>query len=164
MQILLQWVRTSWTKKSRSGAAAAARNTAPIAFELPVIGRAIIHEVTLNECDAFRPISTLRDLPASRPEMMIESVSLAEKQGKLRILPTIPALWQIPPRRRRPPAVHVEPGQWIRWQLNYRFSSATGDGDWSYHLHTLNVAYGPTQPDTFFGTPTRYVDERGSLR
>ena len=164
MQIVMQWVRTSWTKDSRGGAAAAARNAAPIAFELPVIDWAVVHEVTMKEANGFRPTSSLRDLPQTRPRMTIEGVSLTENGERLRVLPIIPALWQIPPRRSRPPAVHLKPGQWIRWQLNYRFSSATGRGDWTYHLHTLNLAYGLTEADAFLRIPTHYVDERGNLR
>ncbi|GIH75530.1 hypothetical protein [Planobispora longispora] len=31
-------------------------------------------------------------------------------------------------------------------------------------LAVLNIAYGPAEREVFLGTPTRYVDERGSLR
>lgn len=118
----------------------------------------------MKEANGFHPTSSLRDLPQTRPRMTIEGVSLTENGERLLVLPIIPALWQIPPRRSRPPAVHLTPGQWIRWQLNYRFSSATGRSDWTYHLHTLNLAYGPTEAGAFLRTPTHYVDERGNPR
>lgn len=160
----MQWVRTSWTKQSRGGPAAAIRNAAPIAFVLPDAAPSFVHEVTMREASDFRPSTTIRDLPRMQPRMTVEGVSLVESEGGLRVLPLIPTFFDIPPRRRRPPAARLEPGQWIRWQLNYRFSSATGMGNWSYHLHTLNLAYGVTEPDAFLRTPTRYIDERGSLR
>ncbi|MFF7705387.1 hypothetical protein [Streptomyces lydicus] len=64
----------------------------------------------------------------------------------------------------RPPAVRLAPGQWVRWQLNYRFSSMTGMQDWSYWLDTFNIAYGPANADVFLSTPTVFVDEQGPLR
>ncbi|MFE9575105.1 hypothetical protein ACFYO1_01865 [Nocardia sp. NPDC006044] len=164
MAIVMQWVRTSWTKNSRGAPAATVRNAAPVAFELPDVGRAIVHEVTMKESSHFHASSTMRDLPPIQPRMTMEGVSLTQVSGVLHVLPVIPPHWSLPPLHRRPPAARLEPGQWLRWQLNYRFSSLTGMGDWSYHLHTLNLAYGLPEPDIFLGTPTRYIDERGSLR
>lgn len=91
-------------------------------------------------------------------------VQLREAEGRLRVLPRVQPLFAIPPRPRRPPAVRLEPGQWVCWQLNYRFSSAAGVRDWSYWLDTFNVAYGPVTADVFLSAPTVSVDERGPLR
>jgi hypothetical protein len=56
----------------------------------------------------------------------------------------------------------MEPGSWLRWQINYR--SPTGfDGQWIYHLHTINIAAGPVAPDVFLGVPDRYISELASL-
>ncbi|WP_327129322.1 hypothetical protein [Streptomyces sp. NBC_01727] len=48
----------------------------------------------------------------------------------------------------------IAPGQWVRRQLNYRFSSALGIRHWSYWLDTFNIAYGPVNADVFLSTPT----------
>lgn len=63
-----------------------------------------------------------------------------------------------------PPGVRLIPGQWVRWQLNYRFSSALGIRGWSYWLDTFNIAYGPVNADVFLSTPTVFIDEQGPLR
>jgi hypothetical protein len=57
----------------------------------------------------------------------------------------------------------LEPGEWLRWQVNLRFGATCGCGsDRQYRLETVNLAYGGV-PD-FTGTPTRTVIERGDLR
>ncbi|MFB9890200.1 hypothetical protein [Planobispora takensis] len=160
MDVVVQWVRTSWTKQSRGGPPAALRNALPVAFELPDAPRPFVHEISMREIDGFRPHWSVGPLPGGGSR----SVRLREADGRLLVHPLIPAMFTLPPRRRRPPGVRLDPGQWVRWQLNYRFSSAAGMAGWSYHLHTLNLAYGPAEPEVFLGTPTRYVDERGPLR
>ncbi|MFC7304218.1 hypothetical protein ACFQVC_08340 [Streptomyces monticola] len=55
-------------------------------------------------------------------------------------------------------------GQWVRWQLNYRFSSAMGIRDWWYWLDTFNIAYGPVDQDVFLSEPNALIDECGPLR
>ncbi|SCL72846.1 hypothetical protein GA0070606_6323 [Micromonospora citrea] len=91
-------------------------------------------------------------------------VMLTETEGRLRVeLEATP--WGAPRRWRRPPAVWLRYGEWVRWQVNYRFSwPAARGGAWSYRLDTLNLAYGPTTVDVFTGSPTRHVDERALLR
>jgi hypothetical protein len=160
MDFVVQWVRTTWTKRSRGGEAAVARNAAPIAFEIFDGPRPLVHEVTMREADGFAPRSSMH--PWSSKDR--DRVHVKEVDGRLRVQALIPAMFNIPPRRRRPPAVYLQAGQWLRWQLNYRFSSFAGMADWSYHLHTLNLAYGPAASDAFLGTPALYIDERGPLR
>jgi hypothetical protein len=113
--------------------------------------------VLMREADDFRPTETVEDLAAV-------DVSLHATDGRLRVLPRVSRLFGLPPRPRRPPAVRLVPGQWVRWQLNYRFSSAAGMADWSYWLDTFNIAYGPVDPEAFLGTPDHVVDERGPVR
>ncbi|MCX2181213.1 hypothetical protein KV205_11820 [Streptomyces sp. SKN60] len=160
MEITAQWVRVSWTKRSRGGPAAALRNGLPAGFALPSPTPptpGFAHAVRLREDDDFRPRAgetTLRDA----------GLVLRDENGRLRVHTNIPLLGGLPPRRRRPPAVRLEPGQWVRWRLNYRFSSAAGVRDWSYWLDTFNVAYGPVAPDVFLGEPPLLVDECGPVR
>ncbi|MBK3568901.1 MULTISPECIES: hypothetical protein [unclassified Streptomyces] len=163
MEVTVQWVRTSWTKRSRGGEAAARRNAAPVGFPLPD-GMAspahavhMIHTVRMHEKDDFTP----HDGRAERKQV---AVQLREAEGRLRVFPRVDPLYGLPPRARRPPAVRLVPGQWVRWQLNYRFSSAAGVRDWSYWLDTFNVAYGPVTADVFLGTPAFHVDEQGPVR
>lgn len=153
----LQWVKTSWTKASRGGSAAARRNAAPMGFALPRIPAPSAHFVRMSERDGFEPHEGELDLHAV-------GVSLRDEGDALRVLPRIEPMYGLPPRLRRPPAVRLRPGEWVRWQLNYRFSSYAGVRDWSYWLDTFNIAYGPVDRDVFLSTPTVLVDERGPVR
>ena len=69
----------------------------------------------------------------------------------------------MPRRWRRPPAVRIAPGDWLRWQVNYRFAGAHG-GEWTYRLDTLNVTYGPAPVNLFLGHPSHRVSELAALR
>ncbi|MGW3653940.1 hypothetical protein [Streptomyces sp. NPDC000878] len=156
MEITVQWIRTSWTKESRGGEPAARRNAAPVGFTLPH-AEASAHVIRMHESDGFDPYDSWEDLRKV-------DVQLREADGKLRVLPRVQPLFGLPPRPRRPPAVRLVPGQWVRWQLNYRFSSAAGIRGWSYWLDTFNIAYGPVGADVFLSAPTVFVDEQGPLR
>ncbi|MFE9629402.1 hypothetical protein [Streptomyces sp. NPDC006463] len=69
----------------------------------------------------------------------------------------------MPRRWRRPPAVRLACGEWLRWQVNHRFAGSHGDA-WTYRLDTFNIAHGPAQTELFMGTPTHYVNELAALR
>jgi len=157
MDTTARWIRTSWTKQSRGGQGAVRRNSVPVGFTIPHASTPFAHVVRMREQDGFRADETLEDLAEI-------DVSLRETEGRLRVLPRVSPLFALPPRRRRPPAVRLAAGQWVRWQLNYRFSSAAGTQDWSYWLDTFNIAYGPVDLDVFLGTPTYLIDEQGPLR
>ncbi|MET9293349.1 hypothetical protein [Streptomyces sp. NPDC003077] len=157
MEITVQWIRTSWTKESRGGEGAARRNAAPVGFALPCPAPSSAHVVRMHERNDFAPYDSQEDLDRV-------NVQLREADGRLRVQPRLEPLLAIPPRPRRPPAVRLAPGQWVRWQLNYRFSSASGTQDWSYWMDTFNIAYGPVGADAFLSEPTVHIDERGALR
>ncbi len=156
MDVVVQRVRTSWTKASRGGPGAAARNAAPTVFPLPPGLRSGLHDVAMGEADAFSPRVSEHDL--SRP-----GIVLREVDGLLQVGPPETSSFSMPPRNRRPPKVRLGPGQWLQWQINYRFGGGWSE-TWTYRLDTFNVAYGPASSDVFLGTPTRCVDERGFLR
>ncbi|MFI5820533.1 hypothetical protein ACIA8I_15610 [Streptomyces rishiriensis] len=157
MDITVQWVKTSWTKRSRGGEAAARRNAAPNGFRLPETSSGSAHFVEMSERDGFEPRPGHRDLRET-------GVSLRDEHDRLRVFARVEPLFGLPPRPRRPPAVRLLPGQWVRWQLNYRFTSALGIRGWSYWLDTFNVAYGPVDRDVFLSEPTVIVDECGPVR
>jgi hypothetical protein len=159
VEAVVQWVRTSWTKRSRGGAGATRRNAAPIAFPLPDQLSPFVHEVAMWEYEGFRPQRAVRTgLPDDG-----DPVLLREANGLLRVQLTV-AEFGMPRRRRRPPAVRLARGEWVRWQVNYRFSHSCGGG-WTYRLDTLNLFHGPAgSRDLFLGEPTYYVSELGSLR
>lgn len=156
MDVVVQRVCTSWTKKSRGGSEAARRNAAPTAFLLPPGMSAGPHGVVMRESDSFEPRTQVQDLSAP-------GTILREIDGLLRVDPPEVSMFAMPRRTRRPPAVRLAPGQWLQWQINYRFVGRC-DGAWSYRLETFNILYGSAMPDVFLAVPTRRVDERQSLR
>jgi hypothetical protein len=154
MDVVAQRVRTTWTKRSRGGPAAATRNRVPVAFPLPDGAR--LHEVHVDESTGFVPRFTLHTLDE------LDGVLLRETDGGLSVL-VIPSPWGWPKREWRPSPVHLRPGEWLRWQFNLRFGSTCECGsDWTYRLETLNLAYGGVPG--FTGSPARTVVERGDLR
>ncbi|MEU8545698.1 hypothetical protein AB0C81_01605 [Streptomyces roseoverticillatus] len=159
MDIAVQWVRVTWTKRSRGAEAATIRNALPAAFTLPDAALLpVVHDVVMPEREGFSARESLRGQAE-------KGVRLREAEGRLLVRPPdISSLRAMPPRRRRPPAIRLAPGEWLRWQLNHRSSSAAGMADWSYEQKTLNIAYGPHASDVFLGTPTHVIDERGHLR
>ncbi|MEU3776828.1 hypothetical protein AB0F11_27195 [Streptomyces sp. NPDC032472] len=162
MEAVVQRVRTSWTKQSRGGREAARRNAAPVSFPLPDVPPPFVHEVLMDERDGFRPRSaTRRGLPEAAGGFDA-AVLLDESDGFLRVLPAVTP-FGMPKRWRRPPAVRLARGEWLRWQINHRFAGTHGDL-WTYRLDTFNVAYGPVGAGLFLGAPTRRVDERAVLR
>jgi len=136
---------------------AAVRNAAPAGFALPVRRCPLVHEVLMDEAQDFEPRESFHDGQPDR-----SGVLLKESDGRLRV-ELVVTPWGMPRRWRRPPAVWLGLGEWVRWQVNYRFVGSCG-GDWSYRLDTLNLAYGATSADVFMANPTRFVDERGLLR
>jgi hypothetical protein len=90
-----------------------------------------------------------------------DGVLLREADGLLRV-ELVVTPFGMPRRWRRPPAVRLSPGQWLRWQVNYRFASR--DGEWTYRLDTLSICHGPAPADLFLATPTHHVSELAALR
>jgi hypothetical protein len=124
---------------------------------LPDVTLPVTHEVTLDERSLFVP----RALVSHREPVHAE-VELTEADGMLRVCLTVNA-FGMPCRWRRPPAVRLAAGQWLRWQINYRFPGPCC-GEWSYRQDTLNLAYGKVSANVFQGTPSRHLDERAYLR
>ncbi|HEX6360447.1 hypothetical protein [Actinophytocola sp.] len=156
MEVAVQCVRTWWTKRSRGGQEAARRNAAPIAFPLPNRPLPFLHEAVMHEHDGFQPRLATRDLPASS----LDSGVLLKEVDELLRVHLVVTPYGSPRRNRRPSARRLAPGEWLRWQVNFRFS---GYHEWSYRLDTYNAGYGPAQADLFLGTPTHHVDELAIL-
>ncbi|MET8357948.1 hypothetical protein [Micromonospora sp. NPDC005171] len=155
MDAVVQWVRTTWTKRSRGGAEATRRNAVPVSFALPAQAMPLTHEVDMAEADGFEPREGLVRAPYR------SEVRLRLADGQLRV-ELLASAWGMPRRHRRPPAVRLAYGEWLRWQINYRFTGMSG-GAWRYRLDTLNLAHGAVPADTFLGEPPRFIDERAHI-
>ncbi|BCB75040.1 hypothetical protein GCM10022251_35920 [Phytohabitans flavus] len=94
----------------------------------------------------------------------IDEVDLRQVDERLRVL-LVPNAWMMPRRKRRPPAIYLRVGEWVRWRINYRSSGTCPCGQqWSYRFDTLSLAHGRISTDTFLAQPTYMVDERAYLR
>lgn len=95
-----------------------ARNAAPAAFLLPALQPPFVHQVLMGEHDDFQPHFTVHEgLPGTGPD---SAILLDEDNGLLQVQLTVTP-FGMPRRWRRPPAVRIAPGDWLRWQINYRF-------------------------------------------
>ncbi|CAM5660268.1 hypothetical protein SCALM49S_06453 [Streptomyces californicus] len=91
------------------------------------------------------------------------ALSLRIERDRLRVLPRVDPLYGLPPRRRRPPAVHLLPGQWLSSAAEPGSAAPPGYGTGRTGC-TFNIAHGPVAPDVFLSEPTFLVDERGPVR
>ncbi len=115
----------------------------------------------MREAEGFQPCNEVRPgLPVSADDGAGRLQLRLGDDGRLRVLP-VEAPFGMPRRHRRPPAVRLAQGEWLRWQINYRFAYR---GHWTYRLDTFNVANGAASADLFMGTPTHNVDELAALR
>jgi hypothetical protein len=157
VDVVVQWVRTYWTKRSRGAPGATRRNAAPEAFLLPEAVPPFVHEVRMQESDDFTPHQTVTSgLPPAA------QVELTEADGALTVLPVrlkAPEWASNGLSLRRP--IALRPGQTLRWQASYRF---TPDWGWYYRLDTLNICYGKGSAAVFLDPPSRRSDERTHLR
>ncbi|MGI5502769.1 hypothetical protein [Lentzea sp. CA-135723] len=155
VDVVVQLVKTEWTKDSRGGSEAARRNAAPVAFVLPHL-RPAVHEIRLSEPD-FTPVWA-----KERDEIDRITLTLREDDDVLSVQ-LQDTMIASPRRWNRPSPVRLARGEWVRWQLNHRWARPR-DGGWNYLLTTLNLVYGPPEDlKVFLGTPTRHVDERAHL-
>jgi hypothetical protein len=187
VDIVAQWVSTEWTRLSRGGKAATRRNAAPVGFRLPTVCTGVVHEIVMAERNDFEPVESLGAEPAERePSLARCGLRVVRAPGRVRV-ELLPARAGAPganparagapganPARAGAPGlsanprragVWLAPGEWLRWQVNYRVSwPPIQGGRSSYRQDTLNIALGPVHPELFFGTPTWHVDERAFLR
>ncbi|MEE6311103.1 hypothetical protein V1634_30150 [Plantactinospora veratri] len=159
MDVTVQRIRTTWSKRSRGFPQAALRNSAPTAFPLPDLPDGplpLLHEVVMREENDFVPeVRSVHDLPPRH------ELNLRLMRDVLRV--QLPASFGAPVRNHRP-VVMLQHGEWVRWQTNNRFSSMTGMADWHYVLRTVSIGFGPMTRDAFLGEPDYRVDERAALR
>ena len=153
MDVTVQWVRTTWSKLSRGAPHSTARSRAPEAFLLPTGSSPLLHEVLMREQDGFRPVFTVSAEVPGRDRIL-----LREQEDELRV--QVPSGGGAPERGYRP-LVTIRSGEWMRWQINNRHTSYSGN--WFYEMRTVNVAFGPVSREAFMGKPDHFVDERAAL-
>jgi len=164
---VVQVIRVHWTKRSRGDSAAALRARAPRAAALAAptanpAGRIRVDELTIGEPDFQATRTTTRyadpaDLPTST------GVRLHREGDLLRVRFEYPPDGGLPARSkvdasgtRVPLTEHcftLPAGAWGRVEWNGR-RTAVGTGAWSYHLTTVNIAFGrQVAVDVFLASP-----------
>lgn len=162
--IVVQHVQMWWTKQSRGGPAAVQRNRVPAAYPLTGEHLAAVHLVVHHESAGFDPRAETRGFTSDGQGKRLRYAEVAlDRDGDQLRVSLQPSAFGMPRRHRRPPAARLAAGQWLRWQINYRFVTVNG-GEWHYRLDTFNVAFGIKAADLFLGESTRKIDERAILR
>jgi hypothetical protein len=153
--VLIQEIRSIWSKVSRGGAAAALRNSVPEAALFPTIkakpaAHQIFHHlVVYGEANDFAvPVksesvelaTSSNDIGCVKINVLSERVAVAYEYNY--------KCGGLPPRQVRPGVnvreeVMIEPGSWVRVRYNGRFS---GD-EWWYEKVVVNVGL-LHKPDT----------------
>ena len=156
-QILIQKLTVQWTKDSRGGRGATARNAVPLALPRP--GPEVAwHAIAFREGDAFSP--ELEAAAQEIPQAVETELSLRVGTDLASILPLPP--FGAPLRHRRAPRARIELGQSVRWILNSRDGRDRG---WYYVQIVYNVALAdPSDLMVFARDPSAVVDERAALR
>lgn len=111
----------------------------------------------MDERDGFVSRDSLEHVEPTADEVVLDC------SGDTLRVELLASPFGMPRRWRRPPAVRLTRGDWVRWQINYRFATSSS-GDWTYRLDTLNLAYGHVAPDAFLGPPTHFINKRAALR
>ncbi|XVU21304.1 hypothetical protein ACQPZJ_29020 [Actinoplanes sp. CA-054009] len=115
MDVIVQRVVTSWSKRSRGFPNAALRNAVPSAFPLPPGRLPLFHDVDVRESNCFEPQHAVRPLTP-------RTFGLHVAGDLLRV--RVPDSFGFPQRRHRP-TVMVRPGEWVRWRFNNRSTGTT---------------------------------------
>ena len=147
MFVIVQEIKTQWTKASRGGEGASRRNTvqdALIVAKLPQTLPALplVHQRTVYAEEAdFQPAQTqteIHDLMLNR-HVLIGCVRIIPQAEQLQLAyqPGI-ACAGAPKRAFTRKDFTLMPDTWARISYNGRFGWATG---WSYHKTVFNIAY-----------------------
>ncbi len=163
--IVIQKLITRWTKESRGGPAADARNATPGA--LPIPGTApgttgiLLHTITFFERDRFAPNPTYSVIEWDAVCELIPDLELRLDESTLRVRYRYSHALGAP-ERPSGGVTHLGPGQWCRVVHNGRMSFDRG---WSYHDTIVNIANGTVEHRTFLESPPLDVDDhRAELR
>ncbi len=163
--IVVQELRTRWTKDSRGGPAASVRNATPHAAVLPTVpasaGEAVlVQRVKFDEAGDFAPessfeLTSLSDLRKTTADLQVHLES-----GVVRVR----YVWNQfcgAPERPHGRAIRIAQGSWCRILHNGRYGYA---GSWSYQSTVVNIALGVIAPRTFLDTePRESSDNRVEL-
>jgi len=170
---VVQDVVVRWTRASRGGHGARERSALPRVFELPRLPEAtaslatLLHTVTMDEADDFRPAHQLEVVPWTSGRVhRLPGLSIRIARDGI----TVDFAWEWSvgaPERDAPPrrVVTIGPAEWGRAAYNGRYTTLAGMDDWKYRERTLSVAMleAPTTRP-FVGEPRKTFESLADLR
>jgi hypothetical protein len=165
--VVIQRLMTDWTKRSRGGSEATARNAVPQALILPAyVGKseAVIHEARFLETDAFRCRDELTEIELN-VSWQIGAMTLCRQHDSIVVQFAYRMDTAGAPERWSRNAFALRPGKWGRLLYNGRFSGRS-EGEWWYRQDVFNIACTDLMDRRVFidTTPNYTVSEMARLR
>ena len=161
--IVVQLIRTRWTKLSRGAPGASKRNTAPVVLlvpNTPVTGEAIVHEVLFAERSDFNPSWECTAVTLEQAKERVRPIELRDESQTLRAR----FIWNFTagaPERPHGRAIRLQRGEWCQILSNGRYGY---DDGWSYQSLVVNIAWHPESLGVFeAGEPVQRDDHRANL-
>jgi hypothetical protein len=159
--VLLQSICTIWTKPSRGGTNAQARNGTPDALELPALSFSLsedmflLHEVVYTERNRFQYPMEKLELREQTDPFWYDCLKLSLKNPTL----TVMLEWERSegvPRRPTFPRIAwaLQQGQWGRITYNLRYA---GEDHWIYKKYVISIGLlHPSSPRIFLEVEPTY--------
>jgi hypothetical protein len=153
--LLVQLIRTTWSKASRGGRAAAARNAVPETFLVPNLpsqseSTTVVHTLEFAEVNQFElPTYTNVTSTPSIGKMRLHSIAIYPASQSIRIAAEWLLLAGAP--RRRPIANLVELASQTWVQIRYNLRTGLDEG-WAYYKYVFNIGYFSSLPLEAFTT------------
>lgn len=168
--IVIQHITTIWTKASRGGVNAGARNRTPEVLAFPALSfpllesGVLLHKVTYTERDHFQhPVEKLEQRERTDP-FWYDCLKLELSPNLLTVILEWERKEGVPRRTMYPRrGWSLQEDQWGWIIYNLRLSG--GEGSWWYEKHSLSVGVFPSSsPRRFLGAePTRQYRDMAQL-
>lgn len=167
--VVIQSICTTWTKASRGGSNATARNAVTEALELPALDfpltddRSLLHEVVYTERDHFQnPKEKLEPCEQTIP-FRYNCLKLSPNNQSLVLMLEWERVWGAPRRHAFPRTTWIlQPGQWGRITYNLRDGGAN---DWIYKKYVISIGLFHSYAPRIFleGEPTYHYSDMAHL-
>lgn len=168
--LIIQRIKTTWTKASRGGENASKRNTVPCASTLPSFSlptnEYLLHDIRYDETNAFRGETQYRNIAHSGSVFLgplLLYVRPRQAEAKF--------VWSAhecgAPERVSHPLFTLKLGEWGRFECNGRFGATSKSGQaWTYQHSLFNVAFVEGFSSDLFTSsePTAKMSQMAMLR
>ena len=142
--LLVQMIRTTWSKASRGGAAAAARNAVPETCRIPHLlppaePVTVVHTLEFAEINQFvSPLHTNVTMTAGIEKLRLHAIALYPAREVIRVAAEWLLLEGAPQRRPIANVAELSAQNWM--QMRYNLRSGLDDG-WAYYKYVFNIGF-----------------------